>query len=110
MNNNDSKLNLVDFAELTKLAIGARSVEQFSKETNLSINFLTKAINNELTFRPSFNAAIKIAEASQSRVSLIKLLKAIGYVDNNCSEEELKKQSERRAEELIQLLQSKSKD
>jgi len=87
MNKNKSNINLAEVARITKLAIGSRSCVDFANESGLSISFISRLINCNLPSIPSRKSLLKIAVASEERVTCEQLLIAAGYeVDDNCIE------------------------
>lgn len=67
-------------ADLVRLSMGTASIVQFAQTCDLSVSFLSKALNMALTTRPSQKTLAKLAGASQAKGTTLKdFYNACGY-------------------------------
>lgn len=80
----NSAFNRDSFANLLSQLRGKRGIEEMSKDTGMSVSFLTKALSRQLPTRPSKRSLMKLADPTanpQYQVSLRSLMEACGYTD-----------------------------
>lgn len=81
-----SNFNKEQLAELLRKAIGPnRSLNQYSKECQISCAHISRLSRGVLFSPPSPNNLKKMAEASEKRVSYQELMLACGYTDESVS-------------------------
>lgn len=97
-NSNNGEYDAAELANLLKLCKGNRSTTDFSKETGVSITYLTKLMNGNSPSRPSKKYLKRIAYPESgncsSEVSYEQLLKAAGYSEFEISQAALKEEPE----------------
>lgn len=79
--NSNSAYNKKKLAELCRMAMGNRSIKQFSKDCGLSQSFLSRALNQQLTSRPSRRSLMKLTDpdANPNNVTCRDVMAAAGY-------------------------------
>lgn len=79
--NSNSAYDKKRLAELCRMAMGNRSILQFSKDCGLSQSFLSRVLNQKLTSRPSRRSLMKLTDpdANPNNVTHRDVMAAAGY-------------------------------
>jgi transcriptional regulator with XRE-family HTH domain len=77
----------IKFKDLLNQAIGDRSISTYAKESGVSRSYISQYINEKLDKPPSPEVIIRLAEASNNRISYLELMQAAGHFDIKKSED-----------------------